>query len=137
MTKTLTEKWQKGTLPNGDYYLKVCGNLTGKEFFVYDNCINGKWKYTLDRNVIDVIAPVPSYEEYKNLQEENNKLADLITDINNKWLKTIKERKHLEKRLEIATKALIDIRNNSVRDWDEYSCRECSVKALKEMEGVK
>ena len=104
MTKSLTEQWRDGKLPNGDYYIKVRGNLTKKEFFTYDNCINGKWAYTLDGNVIDVIAPVPSYDEYQKLQ----------------------------KKLEIATKALKDI-----RDWDEYDCMGLAKKALKEIEGVK
>ena len=120
MTKTLTEQWRDGKLPNGDYYIKVRGNLTGKEFFVYDNCINGKWAYTLDGNVIAVISPVPSYEEYNELATKCNQL---------------------QKRLEIATKVL-----NYYTLEDAYvSCYGNPVnpnpmvarKALKEMEGVK
>lgn len=38
----------------------------------------------------------------------------------------------LEKKLEIATKALKDISS-----WDEYDCMGLAKKALKEMEGVK
>lgn len=66
MTKTLIEQWREGKLPNGDYYIKVRGNLSKKDFFTYDNCINGKWAYTLDGNVIDILAPVPSYDSLYN-----------------------------------------------------------------------
>lgn len=112
MTKTLIEQWQKGKLPNGDYYIKVCGNLTGKEFFVYDNYINGKWKYTLDRNVIDIIAPVPSCKEY---------------------IKLISKIEQLEKKLDITTKALKDI----INDGDDYWDKDKAQKALTKMKGVK
>lgn len=45
----------------------------------------------------------------------------------------------LEKRLEIATKALEEIKVRSQRDWNEYDCMGCARKALYdiEMEGVK
>ena len=89
----------------------VRGNLTGKEFFVYDNCINGKWAYTLDGNVIAVISPVPSYEEYNELATKCNQL---------------------QKRLEIATKVLEDL---ELAD-DLRICMKAQ-EALKEMEGVK
>lgn len=134
MTKTLTDKWRDGKLPNGDYYIKVRGNLTKKEFFTYDNCINGKWAYTLDGNVIAVISPVPSYEEYKQL---------------------VSKTEQLEKKLDIATKALelyaddgnwcnclswngFMEDNEVVEDgqFGEYGY-EPARKALKEMEGVK
>ena len=113
MTKTLIEQWQKGKLPNGDYYIKVCGNLTGKEFFVYDNYINGKWKYTLDRNVIDIIAPVPNYDEYKEL---------------------VSKTEQLQKKLEIATKALKRIHYCYSPEYNKAG--EVSDKALKEMKGI-
>ena len=109
MTKTLTEQWRDGKLPNGDYYIKVRGNLTGKEFFVYDNCINGKWAYTLDGNVIAVISPVPNYDEYNELATKCNQL---------------------QKRLEIATRALKKYESAA-------GCGREAFLALKEMEGVK
>lgn len=113
-------KWREGKLPNGDYYIKVRGNLSKKDFFTYDNCINGKWAFTDDGNIIDIIASVPSYDEYNKL---------------------VSKTEQLEKQLEIATKALeyytledafVSCYGNPVNP-NPMVAR----KALKEMEGVK
>lgn len=121
MTKTLTEQWREGTLPDGWYYCYCndevkklyCGDgesleLEDPETFSYYfyHRENGKGQ-------VEVLAPVPSYDEYKELVSKNEQL---------------------EKRLEIATKALKDV---SLSLWDEMECRSCAKKAIKEMEGVK
>jgi len=130
MTKSPTEQWRDGNLPNGDYYIKVRGNLSKKDFFTYDNCINGKWAFTDDGNIIDIIASVPSYDEYKELVRKADKL---------------------EEQLEIAKEALEyyadetdwmgTTLNNSVGYYEkaflEDNGYEVAQKALKEMEGVK
>ena len=43
----------------------------------------------------------------------------------------------LEKKLDIAVKALEDIRVRSQRDWDEYDCCVCAIKAKTDIEEVK
>ena len=126
MKKTLIEQWRDGKLPNGDYYIKVRGRLTGNDFFVYDNCINGKLAYTSDGNIIDIIEKVPSYEEWQSELASNNELLNV--------------QKRLEKRLEIATKAL------KIYSKDDYYSEgggrsvnpypHIARKALKEMEKV-
>ena len=123
MTKTLIEKWRDGKLPNGDYYIKVRGRLSGKEIFTYDNCINGKWAYTLDGNIIDVIEKVPSYDEFVQQRE-------FVKD----HQKVLIENMNLKRKLEIATKALKEYANCKPTEW--MSCVTAD-KALKEMEGVK
>lgn len=105
MTKTLTEQWREGTLPLGTYYIL---NINGVEEIDKSIAIGELWNNT---DLKEVLAPVPSYEEYKKLQ----------------------------KKLEIAIKALKDIDVRSQRDWNEYDCMGCAKKALYdiEMEGVK
>jgi len=68
MTKTYTEQWREGTLPEGFYY------------------VNGKWinyyskddGHFDDGGVEEVLAPVPSYEEYKRLQEQIKEANNVI-----------------------------------------------------------
>lgn len=64
VSKTLTEKWKKGDLPNGWYYVRL---IRGE--YRIDLYINGKneWIDCPD-NIIDaVICEVPSFEEYQKL----------------------------------------------------------------------
>lgn len=73
MTKTLTEQWREGELPNGEYYVKDWDGTIN--WFVAQNKI--LWRdlnnpiYTSER--IEVLSVVPNYDEYKRLQEQ---LAD-------------------------------------------------------------
>ena len=56
---TLTEKWDKGEPPEGDYYIK---RRNGD--FLYDNIdTSGVWRNSIDEDILEVLAPVPSYEE--------------------------------------------------------------------------
>ena len=66
MTKTLTEQWREGKLPNGNYYT-ICSGW-GMETFP---CIVYCERNCFDANVIEVLAPVPSYEEYRELLDLN------------------------------------------------------------------
>ena len=61
----LTELWDKGKLPEGDYYIKRRNG-----YLPYDNIdSHGIWRNTIDEDIIEVLAPVPSYEEYQTLKE--------------------------------------------------------------------
>ena len=86
---TLTEKWDKGELPEGDYYIK---RRNGD--FLYDNIdTSGVWRNSIDEDILEVLAPVPSYQEYldseshcavysdvnKSLKEENQQLKELLS----------------------------------------------------------
>lgn len=62
---TLTEKWDKGELPEGDYYIK---RRNGD--FLYDNIdTSGVWRNSIDEDIEEVLAPVPSYNEWQQLKE--------------------------------------------------------------------
>ena len=81
---TLTEQWKKGELPDGMYYMENTSGIIGmvghsKVFPCYD--------------VKQILAPVPSYQEYleseshcavysevnKSLKEKNAKLKELLS----------------------------------------------------------
>ena len=122
MTKTLTEQWREGTLTGGFYYIQLKDERWPLIDHTDYNLLSHKieWKDFDWRAVEEVIDEVPSYEEYKQLVSNSDESS--------------RKALQLEKKLEIATKALKDV---SLSLWDEMECRSCAKEALKEMEGVK
>lgn len=90
MTKTpeeLTEKWKTRSLPSGWYYIKIEG-FKGVDIDLYDKEGNS-WLCNSDKdlNPLNVIAPVPTYDEYKAMQEQLNKEGTWYTEISYKKIK--------------------------------------------------
>ncbi len=153
MTKTYTEQWREGTLPENTYYVQfICGRYGIYEFeqfngFGFDNDL---------AYIKEVLALVPSYDEYKRLVSKTDESVQKIHILNeqntkqyNELCEEIKKNNILEKKLEIATKALKkyaesdnwfeeDIHGEvwSFQKESKYPWR-IGFKALKEMEGVK
>ena len=75
MTKTLTEQWKKKELKDGDYYVL---NKAGDIVCDYYIEILGHFDSVLTENVKEVLAPVPNYEEYKDLYDSNKQLMTHI-----------------------------------------------------------
>lgn len=113
MTKTLTEQWREGTLAGGDYYIKTTGLGIDKVIINYYEKELKQFDGLCDCSISEVLAPVPSYEEYKEL---------------------LSKTEQLEKRLEIATKALEEYAEIETYDW--VDSKVVALKALKEMEGL-
>lgn len=66
----LTDKWEKGELPEGDYYIKRRNGDTP-----YDNIdSHGVWRNSIDEDIIEVLEPVPSYEEWDKLNNACHEL---------------------------------------------------------------
>lgn len=85
MTKTpeeLTKEWKAGKLPAGWYYLK----LENGEIELQNNCIGG-FLMSCNNRVIQILAPVPTYDEYKAMQEQLNKEGTWYTEISYKKIK--------------------------------------------------
>jgi len=134
MSKTLTEQWKDGELPEDTYYVQfLCGRYGTYQFeqfkgFGFDNDL---------AYIKEVLAPVPSYVEYLVLSEYKKLEKDAIQNLINEHIadasKTIER---LKEQLAIATKALEDI---GFSLWDEMDCRYCAKKALKAIKkwGVK
>lgn len=117
MAKTLTEQWRNEELPIDLYYVidklgrETIGNDCGIRDMMVD-AFNGGNIF-----IKEVLAPVPSYDEYKQL---------------------VSKTEQLEKKLEIATKALkgVCVWANTGNGGEKAVKKVCE-KALKEMEGVK
>lgn len=80
---TLTEQWKKGELEEGWYYIK---NDTGDVYFdEYDSGVYndfhesyGNWEQHTPDEVKEVLTPVPSYEEWKELKELLKECREVI-----------------------------------------------------------
>ena len=57
---TLTEQWRKGELKEGFYYVTDGAELT-IDYYLCDY-----WEKHFDSDVQEVLAPVPSYEEWQH-----------------------------------------------------------------------
>jgi hypothetical protein len=77
----LTEQWKKGELPEGHYYIKTRSETNIDELVQWykDHGIPSEKSFAYF-NVQQVLAPVPSYEEWKAKLEENTKLKELLED---------------------------------------------------------
>lgn len=85
MSKTLTEQWKDGKLEKGTYWcINSWTDEIGMFYFEGDYFIDCDVPLD-DDNIEEVLAPVPSYDEYKQLVSKTDEL---------------------EKKLEIATKVL-------------------------------
>ena len=80
MSKELTEKWNDRDLPNGLYYVK---EFDGK-IYRFEARGGILWRdsnnpvYASER--IEVLAPVPRYDEYEELVRKANKLDIIMSD---------------------------------------------------------
>ncbi len=94
--KTLTEKWKEKKLPRDYYYVKY-----QKGYIEMADNLMGGFLMSVDNPIVEILAPVPTYEEYleseahcaayseanKNLKEKLDKAIerlkitiDLLTD---------------------------------------------------------
>ena len=87
----LTEQWKNGELPDGMYYMENTRGIIG---------IVGHSKVFPCYNVKQILAPVPSYQEYleseshcavysevnKSLKEKNVKLKELLKEVRDAWV---------------------------------------------------
>jgi hypothetical protein len=73
-TNNLTEQWKKDELEQGWYYLK-----DNSIFIDYYNGCN--FDDTCDCEIKKVLAPVPSYEEWQELNKQRNKFIRDIKDL--------------------------------------------------------
>ena len=75
VSKTLTEQWKKGELPEGWYYVKDIHNeeRLDRYFKETDN-----FEYLEDWEVDEVLDEVPSYEQWQAKLEENKQTKELL-----------------------------------------------------------
>lgn len=85
MTKSLTEKWKDGELPDGYYYIDY--DTQQKIFEVEDGCatyqgLPAETYFLNDVCLIKVISPVPSYDHFSQLVKKVERLQEQLKDAN-------------------------------------------------------
>lgn len=79
MTKTLTEQWKDGTLPDDCYYiLTENGHIRKDRTCFYSHTDEQCFCFTPNKDIKEVLEPVPSYEECKKLQEQLKEANEVI-----------------------------------------------------------
>ena len=112
MTKKLTEQWKNGTLKEGYYYIK---NKSQSIKFIEVDYYNvwgdtRYWSGCDDEDIEEVLATVPTYEEWEELQEANDGLSKrMFKSLMNRFVKADEEREKLEEQLKEAEKKLYDV----------------------------
>ena len=121
----LTEQWKKGELPEGYYYVRDGENMIAEylDGYFYNNA---EPMTSFTGGVDEILAPVPSYDEWKAKLEQNAQLKEQINkcylDAINRGtanaVKAVKEFgmperiERLEKQLKIVKKYLPLIKRN-------------------------
>lgn len=96
---TLTEQWKKGELESGYYYI-VVKQVEFPNRIDFYNSSPKVWSYHSNDVVKEVLAPVPSYEEWQKLIDTNDTIFRQIKDINSENYELEKQNKQLRKFLE-------------------------------------
>lgn len=105
MSKELTEQWRNGAIQETYYYVK-CPWSEGEVDIRYVHNGVDDWK--------EIIAPVPSYDEWQELQEASDGLSKtMFKSLMNRFVKADEERERLEDRLREAESLIYYVANNS------------------------
>lgn len=86
MTKTLTEQWKDGELEKGFYYIKTrwlgCDKKWhyNKEQDIDYLDSDGDWCSVATDSVVEIIGDVPTYADYKRLQEQLKEANEIIAN---------------------------------------------------------
>ena len=75
MTKTLTEQWKDMDLADEHLYY---WRMPNGEVRIMSKTGVCSYKLCYDGGEIDILAPVPNYDEYKRLQEQLNEANEVI-----------------------------------------------------------
>ena len=79
-SEQLTEQWKKGELPNGYYWIRL--SWGGMVIMAYHTAFDGLFElddhYYDSDEISEVLAPVPSYEEWQASEKYNKHLEEVI-----------------------------------------------------------
>jgi hypothetical protein len=132
MSETLTEQWKNGELKDGWYYIL----FTNEKLIGIDGCTDSVFWHT-DNKILKVLTPVPTYEEWEELQESNDGLSKLMfKSLMNRFVKADEERERLEEQLKEANEVIENMKL-CMDDKYDYDCVAEDVDIYLEKWGVK
>ena len=75
----LTEQWKKGKLLTGYYYI-ICIDEFNHISIDFYNEETDDWNSVYPMRIQKVLAPVPSYDEWEALKEQNTQIKELLKE---------------------------------------------------------
>lgn len=82
MTKDLTEQWKKGELEDGYYYVKLKGDRDYMLLRDDNHWYEFGWDcWFFDDDIVEILAEIPSYEEWQKMKEQRNQLIRDVKDL--------------------------------------------------------
>lgn len=136
----LTDKWKKGELPSGYYYVKnEFGNIFPSDYSEDYDCISDtviKDFFTEVSEIKEVVEPVPSYEEWQLMQDDNKRLKH---DVGNLGYKIKNQRKEIERQIaqNAQLKELLKECQNMIAFKHEVYEEDALIKEIDEVLGEK
>lgn len=117
-SQDLTEQWKRGKLPFGHYYIKDINDEIFADSYTNNGFING-FEDFFDGEISEVLAPVPSYEEWQEYVEANESMFSVVKMLN-------KDNYQLEKDIDKLKQLLKECRGlmNMSKDWAYTSVTE-------------
>ena len=108
VSKTLTDKWKKGELPEGHYYVKDGENIIAEllDGYFYND---GQPMTSFSGGVDEVLEPVPSYEKWQEYKDTNDSMFDTIKMLNKDNYKLEKENSRLKELLKLVARNREDL----------------------------
>lgn len=114
-SEQLTEQWKKGELPNGYYWIRL--SWGGMVIMAYHTAFDGLFElddYYYDSDEIsEVLAQVPSYEEWQAKLEENAQLKELL--------------KECKRQFEEVELCRYDVADTDQEDWFKISTEQAGI----------
>lgn len=129
----LTEKLKAGELPHGAFYVRIEGVVL-IDFF---DAAKLKFVRFKESAIDEVLAPVPSYERYKDLKRGYDRFMSQVPNsgLNIAYLRLGEENEALKKKLKIAIDALKEYETIKTYDW--IDSQSVAKKALFKIDEVK
>lgn len=118
MSKELTEQWRNGTLKEGWYYLLYDIDESDSDCDYWNGYA---WHFDYPP-AIEVLAPVPSYDEWEELQEASDGLSKtMFKSLMDRFVKADEERERLEEQLKEANEVIENMKLCMDNKYD-YDC---------------
>lgn len=124
----LTEQWKKGELPEGHYYIKTRSETNIDEYIQWykDHGIPSEKSFAYF-NVQQVLAPVPSYDEWEQLQN----WADFTDDYHG-----LKEKLEIAEYENVELKELLKECRLAIFDYPPYDLASDKIRLTNKIDEV-